>query len=1083
MSKANQIKKQLLATCAAILFAFCLPALTGFNAKAAEAPAPETATGTVIDQYGDPMIGVTVMIPGTTKGTATDVDGNFSLAGVERGQTLNFSMIGCRPVDVKWEGTPLQITMFDDAQALSDVVVVGFGTQKRANLTGAVSTVTSSELANRPVSSVTDALQGLVPGLDILSSSLGGQLNGTRSMNIRGTGTIGAGSSVTPLILIDGMEGDINTINPQDIENISVLKDASASSIYGIRAAGGVILITTKKGKEGKISVTYSDSFRWSSAVNMPEMMDSYTWANYMNQASINGGGSAWFSDEKLAQFKASVENPANITMFVNPNSNRWEVWDLNDLLPTGNTDWLKEHFGKTSFSQEHNITVTGGSDRLNGYFSANILSQDGLLVYGDDNRQRYNITGRINFQITNWLLFGYNARWNRTNYDSPSVVANSSSNVLYHNFARYWPIVPVKDPNGHYVVESYVEALTNGGRYQTSNERFDQQFSFIVNPLEGLTINAEFNYRSRQDNTSRWGLQTYGYNVDNEQYPRNPDDWWAGAPEGTRVYEYNYRANYFNPNAYVTYEWSINDSNNFKVMAGFQSEWYRYKSFSAQNTGIMGDIPYLDTTDGTPTVSGTTASWSTAGWFGRINYNFKDRYLVEGNIRYDGTSRFRAGTRWSWSPSFSLGWNIANESFMEDQNWASTLKPRFSWGILGNQNTNSWYPTYSNMGYSPNGSNWLIPGQDSKHATASMPGLISSTLTWEKNRTWDIGIDWGFLSNRLTGSFDYYNRHTYDMVGPGVTLPGVLGAAVPNTNNLSMTAKGWELTISWRDRVGEFGYGITANLYDHTVTVDEYPNPGNSLNYYYPGEKLGDIWGYTTVGIAKTQEEMDAHLAQVSQSQLGSGWRAGDIMYADLDGDGVISLGEYTLDNHGDISIIGNETPRYNFGLTLDAQWKGFDIKLYFTGVGKRDYWASGNMFWGAVGIGKWQASGFKPQMDYFRPADTTDPLGPNLDSYYPAVNWNGGRNTQIQTRYLQNAAYCAFKNLTIGYTIPQEITRKAYIENLRIFFSAENIAKITSFTKMGDPELIEAYNSAYGFGKVYPLQKVFSFGVNVTF
>lgn len=1086
MLKRSRIQGRPLSRLATMLLSFCVLALTSFNVSAAEVPAPETATGTVLDQYGDPMIGATVMVLGTTKGAATDVDGNFSIAGVERGQTLHFSMVGCRPVDVTWEGSPLQVTLMDDTQALDEVVVVGFGVQKKANLTGAVSTVNSAELANRPVSSAVDALQGLVPGLDILSTGLGGQLNATKSMNIRGTGTIGTGSSVTPLILIDGMEGDLNTVNPQDIENISILKDAASASIYGIRAAGGVILVTTKKGKEGKVSVTYSDSFRWNQVVNLPHMMDSYTWANYMNQGSINSGGGVWFNDEKLAQFKASVQDPSNITMFRNPANNRWEYWDETALLPTGNTDWMYEHYGKTSFSQEHNISLTGGSDRINGYFSANVLSQDGLMVYGDDNRSRYNLNGRINFKITDWILFGYSTRWNRTKYDAPSVVDDSTWNGMYQNITRYWPVIPMIDPNGHYTPFSYVTALTEGGRYQTIQNRIDHQFSLVLNPVEGLTINAEFNYSSRNNSTKQWSPQLYAYDADNLPYPFNPNNWWVnGTNIGSTVYNYSYRSSYYNPTAYATYNWSINDAHDFKVMVGFQSEKLTQSSFSAQRDGLIGDLPFLSTANGTMNVSGTTATWTTAGFFGRINYDYKGRYLVEGNIRYDGTSRFRQGHRWSWSPSFSLGWNLANEVWFESvREKVNTLKLRYSWGKLGNQNTNSWYPTYANMNYYPNQSNWLVAGQTNRPTYATMPGLISSTLTWEKTRTNNIGIDWGFFNNRLTGSFDYYNRKTMDMVGPGQTMPGVLGATPPNTNNLSMTSKGWELTISWRDRVGEFSYGITANLYDHTTTVDYYPNPGNSLDVaYYPGMKLGEIWGLTTIGIAKTQEEMDAHLAKVNQSLLGSGWTAGDIMYADTDNSGTIDDGMWTVDDHGDFSVIGNSTPRYNFGLTLDAQWRGFDLKLYFTGVGKRDYWASNNMFWGSVGQGKWQSVGFLPHLDYFRPADTTDPLGPNLDSYYPASNWGGGRNTYTQTRYLQNAAYCAFKNLTIGYTIPQSITRKAYIETLRVFFSGENLCKITNFTKMGDPELIDAYQNSYGFGKVYPLQRVWSIGLNVTF
>ena len=1086
MSKTNRIKGSILSKFMTMLFAFCL--LAPFTVSAADATGSETATGTVVDQNGEPMVGVTVSIPGTTKGTATDIDGNFALSGIQRGQTLHFAMVGCRPADVKWEGRPIDVTLYDDAQSLDDLVVVGFGTQKRINLTGAVSTVTSAELSNRPVSNLSDALQGAAPGLNVMAPNTGGNLSATRSMNIRGTGTIGSGASVVPLVIIDGMEGDLQTVNPQDVESISILKDAAASSIYGSRAAGGVIIVTTKKGKEGKISVTYSDSFRWSHAIRMPEKVDSYTFALMMNEGKINSGAGAWLTDEKIGQIKNYIETGQGPTMFENPNNGHWEVWDEIPILPIANTDWMAEHFGKNPFSQEHNISVNGGSEKVNYYFSANLLDQEGILRYGDDNLKRFTVNGRVNLQIFKWLNFSYGTKWWRNQYSAPSLIGENASNQFYHDVMRYWPMIPVTDPNGHYVRESYIPALTEGGRYDKTQDQFDQQFNFLITPIDGLTVNAEFNYRSIHNNIHRSYFNTYSYSVDDVPYQDNA----AAMPTNSSVYDENKKANYFNPNVYATYSWTINENNDFKVMAGFQSEWFNQKVFSVGRTDVINNLPWLDTTSGTPqNIQGYSQTWSTAGWFGRINYSFADRYLVEGNIRYDGSSRFRSGRRWSTSPSFSLGWNIANEAFMESAaGYVNNLKLRYSWGILGNQNTDAWYPTYSNMGYFANSYGWLVNGQKPTYATA--PGLIASTLTWERNRTWDIGLDFGFFNNRLYGSFDYYNRKTKDMVGPGPDLPSVLGTAVPQVNSISMTSRGWEITLGWRDNIQDFHYGVSFNLSDYEITIDEYANnPNKSLSIgqpngkngpYYEGAKLGAIWGYTTVGIAKTQEEMNEHLSKVDQSTIAaSGWSAGDIMYADLDGDGRISQGTGTADDSGDWTIIGNVTPRYSYGINIDAQWKGFDLRIFMQGVGKRDYWASDAVFTGPFANNQWQAAVLKPHLDYFRTAD--NPLGENLDSYYPRANWGGGRNFQRQTHFLQDASYFRLKNITIGYTIPQHITRKAYIENLRIFFSAENIATITNFTKTGDPELVDAYFQAYGYGKVYPLSRVLSFGLNVTF
>ncbi len=380
---------------------------------------------------------------------------------MKQGATLRVSFVGCKPADVKWEGQHLNVTLQDDGQTLDEVVVVGFGQQKKANLTGAVATVTGKEIAARPVNTVADALQGMAAGLDVLGAARGGQLGATRSMNIRGTGTIGSGSSVSPLVLIDGMEGDINQLNPADVENVSILKDAAASSIYGSRAAGGVILITTRQGKEGKVTVNYSDSFRWSKALGLPKFANSWEWAVTMNEAAANNG-SGWFSQAYLDKLKAVVDDPSLATMFVNPTNNHWEVWDETDILPIANTDWMEEHFGTTPFAQEHNLSVTGGTDKYNYYFSGNILSQDGTLRYGKDNLQRYTLNAKINVAVTNWLTFGYSARWYRGHYDAPSFVREEASNEMYHNIARYWPIIPTHDPNGFPVVESFINAMVD---------------------------------------------------------------------------------------------------------------------------------------------------------------------------------------------------------------------------------------------------------------------------------------------------------------------------------------------------------------------------------------------------------------------------------------------------------------------------------------------------------------------------------------------------------------------------------------------------------------------------------------------
>ncbi|WP_290092912.1 TonB-dependent receptor [uncultured Bacteroides sp.] len=1033
-----------------------------------------TCTGIVKDATGETVIGASVVVKGTTNGTITGIDGDFSLSGVKKGDIIQISFVGYITQEIVWNGTSLNVILKDDTQTLQEVVVVGFGTQKKVNLTGAVSTVDSKAISARPVNSVVDALQGAVAGMNFSVGSQGGALNSDKKFNIRGTGTIGAGSSVEALVLIDGMEGDINTLNPQDIENISVLKDASASSIYGSRAAGGVILVTTKSGKEGKTSINYNNSFRFNSPLNMPEMMDSWTWANYMNAASINAGSGIWFSDTKLQQIKQAQNDPNMQKMFAN-SSNRWEVWDVNDILPLGNTDWFKEHFGN-SFSQEHTLSVNGGSEKIKYYFSANYLDQEGIMKWADEQKTRYAVTGKINATLAKWLKMNYSVRFNRTDFENPSYISTDGG-LFYHNAARYWPIIPVKDPNGQYVAESNIARLTDGGRYKTQTDILAQQLSFQITPLDGWLINAELNYRIKNGNDHKDWLPVYAYDVDNNPYIIENNT--------SSVWEKNYKSNYFNPNIFTEYSHSLGD-HNMKVMVGFQSEWLRQRAFTAQRDGIQAGLPSLDTTSDNARVSGGYDSWTTAGFFGRINYDYKGRYLVEGNLRYDGSSRFLRDNRWNWFPSVSAGWNIAQEAFWEDlAEKVNTLKLRASWGELGNQNTDSWYPFYPTIDYKTDNGNWLVDGK--KPNTAAQPKLVSALLTWEKSRTWEIGLDWGAFNNRLTGSFGYFQRKTYDMVGPAQELPDILGAKEPNVNNLDMTSKGWDLQISWRDQINDFRYGVSLTLSDNQITIDKYPNPSKNLGVVssgtsvYDGAKLGDIWGYTTIGIAKSQQEMDAHLAKADQSALGSNWTAGDIMYADLNGDGKVNNGQNTANDSGDLRVIGNTTPRYNFGLNLDAAWKGFDLKLFFQGTLKRDYAVGGGdaMFWGG-NVNKWQATGFTAHLDYFRP-DADDPLGQNLDSYYPRVAWDSGKNQNKQTRYLQNAAYCRLKNITLGYTLPQSLTEKFYVQNLRVFASAENLFTITSFSDLSDPELIDA--GGWGFGKTYPLSKTVSLGLSVTF
>ena len=1034
-----------------------------------------TCTGVVKDGTGETVIGASVVVKGTTNGTITDFDGNFSLSGVKKGDIIQISFVGYVTQEIAWNGQPMNVTLKDDTQTLEEVVVVGYGTQKKVNVTGAVGMVDAEVLQARPVQNVSQALQGAVPGLNLTVGNAGGSLDGRMNINIRGAGTIGDGSGSSPLVLIDGIEGDMNTVNPNDIESVSVLKDAASASIYGARASFGVILVTTKSGKSGKAKVNYSGNVRFSNAIGVPDVMDSYTFAQYFNRASNNRGGGDIFAPAVMERIKAYQEGTLTATT-VDNGSGIWQKW----ANANGNTDWFKEFFKDWTPAHEHNVSISGGTDKIQYMVSGSLLNQRGLIRHGKDSFQRYTFNSKVSAELTDWLKMTVSNKWTREDFERPSYLTGN----FFHNLARKWPVHPAYDPNGFPMDEGEVAQMENGGVQNSQKDFYTNQIQFVFEPIKDWHITVDGSMRTT-NHFQHWEVLPIVYhNVAGEPIPAVWDMGYGGyAPGASRVNEYAWKENYYTTNIYSDFSKTFDNGHYFKVMAGFNAELYKQRNLTAQKDELITpNVPSIDAASGEPIAGGGYKETAVAGFFGRINWSYKDRYMFEANGRYDGSSRFVGSKQWGFFPSFSAGWNIARETFFEDiaeKIQLGTLKLRASWGQLGNTNTNdSWYPFFQNM---PAGNNygWLVSGVRPNYA--SMPGLVSLDKTWETIETWDVGLDWSFFSNRLTGSFDYFIRKTKDMVGPAPELPSTLGTGVPKINNCDMKSYGFELELGWRDKINGFSYGIKANLADDQQKITRYPNDGKYLSRYYAGQMLNDIWGYTTIGIAQTDEEMQAHLAKVDQSALGSNWGAGDIMYADLDGDGKISTGENKIGSTGDRRIIGNSTPRFKFGLALDAAYKGFDFRVFFQGIAKRDLWLSGNYFWGANGQGnEWQSTGFVEHLDYWRPEG--DPLGANLNAYYPKVNFGGGRNTQVQTRYLQDGAYVRMKNIQLGYTLPQTWTQKAGISSLRVYVSGDNLLTLTSLSDIFDPEATGDLAGS-GSGKLYPLQRVVSVGVNVNF
>jgi TonB-linked SusC/RagA family outer membrane protein len=1067
--------KRLLSFC--ILFMFMVMSLSAQQLA---------VRGTVTDENGEPLIGANVTEKGTTNGVMTDVDGSFTLS-VSPDAVLTISYVGYLGQEVKAvSGTNMTIKLFDDTKALDEIVIVGFGTQRKVNLTGSVGIATAKEIESRPVSSATQALQGLIPGLKITTNS--GKLDNAMDISVRGLGTIGEGSNGSPLILIDGMQGDLNNINPQDIENISVLKDAAASSIYGSRAPFGVILVTTKKGAEGKTSINYNNSFRVAKPINMPKAMDSYTFANMMNEAARHQGVNPDYTDEVMQKMLDYQAGKLQYGLDPSADGTKWE-----DRWTKGyaNTDIWKETFKSSVFSQEHNLSITGGSNKISYYTSFNYLDQGGLLNFGEEAMKRYNLTGKINATLTDWLKFNFSTRFTRRDETRPTAFVDTYFETLGRG---NWPNVPIFDRNGH-INHDDPRKLAEGGQRTYQHDRNYYQGAFIIEPLKNWVTNVEFNYSINEISTKAVSLTTYNYDPAGNRLDN--------GSQNTNLKENDQKENYLNFNLYSTYSRTFAENHNFKIMGGFQAEERKYHYFDATKYGLLSnELTEFDLTNGLSgkgeamesIITGNSNEWATAGFFGRLNYDYKGRYLAEVNLRYDGSSRFRRNERWLWSPSFSLGWNIAHEKFFEPINsTVNQLKFRFSYGELGNQNTNAYYPTYRTITLSSTG-DWLQNGKRTN--TAEVGSLISTSLTWETVQSYNIGLDFGLFNNRLSGSFDYFTRYTKNMVGPAPQLPITLGLDPPKTNNCDLKTRGWEISISWRDRLKNgLGYGITANISDQETYIDSYPgNKTGSIDQYMSGKKVGLIWGYETIGIAKSQQEMDNHLSTLpngGQNELGTQWAAGDIMYKDIDGDGKISEGARTWNDHGDLKVLGDANPHYFFGVDLTADWKGIDFRCFLQGVLKHDYWpGESSYFWGVRGgYSKWFTIGLEEHNDYFR----EQPVGlagneipANLDSYFPrpifsaSSNGNsfGSKNQKIQTRYMQNAAYMRLKNLQVGYTLPSVWTQKIGISKCRVYVSGENLITFTSLFDVFDPETC---TGGWG-GNSYPLSRTWSFGLSVT-
>jgi len=1006
-------------------------------------------TGTVKDAAtGELMAGVNIKVKNSSVGVMTDASGKYSVSLTAPEATLIFSFIGYVTQELAIaSGSNLDIAMSPDLKGLDEVVVIGYGTQKKVNLSGAVDVVTSRVIESRPVANLTQSLQGVSPSLNISVSNSGGEMGARMNLNIRGIGSINGGS---PYILVDGMEQDINNLNPNDIESISVLKDAASSSIYGARAAFGVVLITTKKGRNDGYSVTYSNNYSFSAPTIVPHSVDSRRFADYLNVASANDGNPPLF--QKVILDFMDDYLAGEIDYWTIPYPLAPQYWLLNQGA-WANTDWYDVNYKKWVPNSQHNLSFSGGDKRTQYFISGSYFDQSGLLNFGTDNLSRSNINMKINTKLYDWLRFNFTSKFSSINIERPSY----DKDLLYDRLARQWPTNAPYFPNNTPNYEAVQIWLEQGGMYNEKNNELSIIPGIEIEPLKGWIIYSNLRWRMND-----WGMSNHEAKV------------VATLADGTQGYlraDNNYSTNdytafYTSPNIYSTYTKNIGN-HNFTILAGFEQELLEYNSTYAKRYGLVSDeVPSLNTATGRQEASGTKGHYSTRSFFGRLNYSLSDKYLFEFSLRYDGSSKFPEGYRWGTFPSGSLAYILSKESYWKPLSKVLNMfKLRVSFGSLGNQNVDNYLyierlPIYTNLAY--------IMGNERPNYVG-MAGSVSPGLTWEKVNTKNAGLDAGFLKNRLNLTFDYFIRNTFDMLGPAQSLPAVLGTAVPRSNNATLETKGFEVSLDWKDNISDFSYGARFLLSDAVSTVTEYYNPQNLLSAsYYEGMELGEIWGFTTVGLFESDEQAQS----VDQKYFSSDvLRAGDVYYKDTNNDGKIDIGSNTVANPGDKSIIGNSTPRMAFSLSFNAAWKGFDMNMLWQGIGKRDLWLNSPIFWGAGGI--YWLTAYEEHMDYW----TED----NPDAYWfrPYMD-KGNKNKQVQTRYLQNGAYIRLKAVQLGYTIPSSITRKVRIQNMRVYVSGENLLTFTRLMKAFDPE---ATGGARANGYIYPIQKVISGGLSITF
>ncbi len=1110
-------------------FAVFAMSLVSISAMAA----PISVVGKVVDANGEPLVGASVVEAGTANGTITDLDGAFVL-NVEPNVTLVISYVGYKDQEARAH-KDMVVMLREDTQILDEVVAIGYGTQKKANLTGAVTTVdVSKTLESKTESDVAKALQGAVPGLTITNAT--GDLDADPTVVIRGIGTLSNSGTSTPLYIVDGVPVEnLGYLNSNDIESISVLKDASSTAIYGTRAAFGVVLVTTKTAKTAeKVTVTYNNNFAWSRATASPDYPTVYEQAVAMTEAKGYLGERAelfgMYVDEEAYQTKAQewLEWAKTQGWKNNKSPYREMVYGLDYDENGFYADWdvAGIFFNEATPSQNHNLSISGNSGKTNYYMSLGYNHQQGILNFNPDKMDKFNATINLSTKVNNWLEVGARFNMQHRNYQYPENRVGGYSN-LWRWGSFFGPWGYLQDEEGQiYDGYTFLGGLKEAGEAYKKRMNMRAGGFIKLTLAKGLTFNGDYTFTYRAGNEKAIGMPAK-YQVDTWSPGLFKEDWsGAIAPYPTDSYLTQTNSHYYNhvANMFLNYNGSWSDHNlNVMVGANIDKSDYQYLTLTRKDLQDL-NLPEMILTSDYKTFSQAHSHSGSAGIFARINYDYKGIYLLELSGRYDGSSKFPTHTQWAFFPSGSVGYRISEEAyFAEAKNYVSNLKLRASYGVIGNQEigSNMFLETMTKY---PNGVNWLGSG-DVKFDYFGQPDMVSPALTWESIATTNVGIDLGFFNNDLNVNFDWYQRVTDGMLAPGNPLPSIIGAEAAFENTGQLRTRGWELNLDWRHvfhEAGDLAVHANFNLADYKATITQWELLGNDdenkkyVNDRYSGKEYGEIWGFQTEryftpddfnadGSYKQVLDADGNFVSGTADQTllevdpKFDFGPGDIKFVDQNGDGKIDWGKGTTDDHGDLVKIGNTTPRWQYSFRLGAEWKGIDFDIFFQGVGKREMWSTSAFVMPMMRAA--DVTIYANQTDYIT-KEEIEAGNIRQDADYPRIFpgnekatsagsliMDAGSNNYVpQDKYLINMAYLRLKNLTVGYTLPQKWTRKATIEKVRFYASFSNLADLINHTaKYGfDPEVSRGKEGAnYGNGayaRTTPLMRSYSFGLQVT-